>query len=218
MQLRSYTFVSHGRELTFRGPALLADLEKTVGQNAAIEAYFTAYGYDRNRDVYAKVVEKAEAATGEKRLHHTTKSKRDETKHITVYDETEKKFMERITAMKDSTKHGFVVTEEVWTQWLREANEEIGDWQYKPGSDRKPAEKFYTLADEILLRIENKTDNGKGAASEEGYRRGIENKLGVDFQSVFGDWNRDNLARALKAVDEANQRKMAEQLDAGLEE
>ncbi len=202
--LSTYTFVSLGRELTFRGPANLADLEKIVGEGEGIKAYMRLYGYERNRPVYEKLVEKVEAHTGEKRAHHINQGKKDAEKEIKVYDETEKKFIDRMIAAKK-------ITQEEVDAYHNEVNQELGDWSYDPTTSRKPAQKFYDLADDALLKIENKVQSRSGTiASEENYKAGFEKKLGIVWDSAYGEFNRDNLARAFKDVELANQRKLAD--------
>lgn len=206
MQTRQYSFVSWGNELSFTGPAKIADVEKFTGENAVIEAFFTAYGYERNRPLYLNTVARIEEHTSQKRKQHTRQGKKDAEKEIVVYDETEKDFADRMVEEK-------LISEEEVLTYLKEENEKLGEWTWKPTTDRKPAAKFYTVAQAIVDRVTNQTVLPNGAtATAELYIAGFENKLGVSFQSAFGEWNLDNVARAVKAVEEANQRKLSDSI------
>lgn len=200
MTTRKYPQNCLGVTVQFDGPSTVQELESIVGANAAIEAYMTAYGYQRNQAMYPLICEKIEGLTGEERK---SKTEGEGEKAKKVFTETAGAYINRLQS-SDTFKD--VLTDAELAKIVNETNAEVGPWTFKPVSDRKPAVPFYLTADNVLAKI------SAGQATQEQCIAKIESTLGGDFASMFGEFNRDNLARAAKAIDEKKRKEAAEEL------
>lgn len=208
---RKYEFRTLGFNLDFTGPATAEEIGRIVGNPAAAaEAFMRIYAYqDRNVSFREKFAEGLEALTGQKRLSHEETSKKDGTVS-TKFDETEQDFYNRLLVGKAYDANGELTVDipkldpADASKVAYEVNATLGDWSPSVGSDRKPAQPYYELADAYLGKIatgEISPTTGEPVTADS-ISANLEAKLGVSFAAQFGDFNRDNLARALKAWDE----------------
>lgn len=188
-----------GFTFTFNGPATAEEIGRITGNpNAAAEAFMQQYCYqDRNVQFRDKFVEAVAAHIGEGRKSHEATLKSGESK--TVYDETEQDYFNRVKAEGK-------LSDEDASRIANEVNQSIGDYSPSVGSDRKPAKKFYDDADAILAKV------AAGESTSERVIANLESKMSISFESQFGDWSRDNLARALKALSEWKERQTKNEL------
>ena len=201
--LAPYKYNVLGFELSFNGPSTAAEIATITGNpKAAEEAFMTQYAYqDRGpefRDLFSKEVENL---SGIKR-----KTKPNTMKDGTVrdvYDETEAAFLSRVREAKNDA--GVPLITEVYLLTLANTiNEQLGDWSPSVGGrSSKPSKAFYELADGALAKI------GAGQSSPEKFVSNVEAFLNVSFESTFGEFNRDNVARAFKAIDEKQKASLA---------
>jgi len=203
MSLISYPFNCLGKELSFNAPATAEEIDRIVGKPGACANAFmlNAYAYqDRNPTLREAVAKAIEEETGVARGAEQAKNAKGELrvdengKPIMRFTESEQTYVNRVMAATADAPAA--LSEERFSEILIEQNELIGDWQPSEGGrDSKPKKEFYDLADVALGHIKaDRTTNERLSAN-------IGAKLGVAFESAFGEVNRDNLARAFKAID-----------------
>ena len=209
MQTRKYKQVFLGIPLTFDGPALVSELEAIVGKDACIEAFMTAYSYQRSTQMSDPFCQKLEQLTGEERKYEVAKDGEGKPKTdrdgnvVKTYTETPGKFLARL---QTDERFRDVLTDAEVAKIAEEVSVDQGPWTFKVVSDRKPAAAYYELADSTLAKID------AGLSTQADSIAKIEAKLGVDFAATFGEYNRDNLARAAKAIADKRARETADDM------
>lgn len=190
MSNRKYDFTALGFNLTFAGPDTAVAIENAIGKPGACEdAYMQVYAYHNRGPAFRKAY--AEALAKETGIERKTRVEKAEGKEDkTINDETEQEFLNRVYATEGA------ITEADALALAQTVNDALGDWSPVAISDRKPAKPFYDKADEALAAITN------GKSTPERITTNIEAKLGIVFVSQYGEFTRDNLARAMKALDE----------------
>lgn len=202
MELTTHPQECLGFNIVFKGPKNVAELEAAVGKDAALKAYMLAYSYKRNAAMYPAICKKLEELTGEARIG-VPATKADGTPKFDENGVQEKDYsgstgetpMKYLNRIRTDTRFKDLLTDEAVRSIIEEVSTETGEWTATTVSDRIPAKAFYDVADKVLAKI----TAGQGTAEESTAK--IEAKLGGSFQSMFGEFNRDNLARAAKAID-----------------
>lgn len=194
---RRYEFKTLGFVMSFNAPANGADINRIVGREGAVEeSYFTLYAYqDRNKVFRQKFAEALEAETGVKRLTEEKPSKKEGEPAKIVFAETEDEYYNRLTLPAGEGLPA-AITEAQATVIANRVNDEIGDWSFTASNRQRVAQAYYDKADQLLAKI------GAGQGTVEESTKKIETYLGVVFSSYFGEWNRDNVARAMKEIND----------------
>ena len=195
---RTYEFKCLGITGNFVGPADVEDIERIVGKPGICQEMFMQdYTYqDRNKQLRESLATAVASLTGVAR-----KTKTDD-KGKESFTESEQEYINRLMTTKideADTNSLFVLSTEDLTRLWHETNNAIGEWSPGASSSRKPAAVFYAQADDILGKIAGGyiTADGNPASAARTTAK-LEAFLQVDFAAVYGDFNRDNLARALR--------------------
>lgn len=193
MSTKVYEFNTLGFDLQFNAPASADEIDRALGTpGACATAYLiNFYAYQiRNKAFRKQFCEELNALVPDDRKRKTTTvtgKKTGEEKE--VFDEEEQAFVNRVDAEK------LVSREDMVTLSLK-VNDEIGDWSPVSVPDRKPAKQYMDDAKSILGKI------GAGTSTNERVIANLESALSINFESQYGEFTKDNLARALKALDD----------------
>lgn len=203
MDQTTYYVNVYGVELPYKGPAKVEDIETLAGDPGCCQrAFMRADDYSgRMPEIRGRLSKALEELSGVKRLT------KDNGNQVNDKDESDKDFLDRLEGSK-------AITEDQKLQLLHKINEELGDkTSFDSTSQRKPAAKYYEMADGALAKIAAgaTAPDGETCTNERTISK-IQARLKVDFASAFGEFNRDNLARAYKAVEERAQRELAASL------
>ncbi len=196
MEKRIYNFSSIGFALSFEGPALAADIDRILGNPSATEeAFMQQYVYqDRAPEFRKALVERLIEHTGVARKTKAADPAKPDAKP--VWDETEAEYINRVELIKGDNDLP-VLTEADKLTIANEVNEAIGEWSPTTSSrSSKPAKKYYDFADGLIAKIAG------GHTTAEKVIANFEAKIQAPFSRQYGEFNRDNLARAVKDVQE----------------
>jgi hypothetical protein len=196
MEKTEYSMRTLGLDLPFIGPKNASDIANLTGDPRACEkAFMTIYGYqDRGPAVRANVADRVEKETGIERKRvpdlddngNQKKTKKGEPKWKSV--EPEEPYLNRVVAEG-------ALTQDDLNKIIREENEALGEYSFNPGRSSKPNKAFYETAQKLVDAV----DGGK--MTQERAIKNIEAQLKSAFDTTVGEFNLDNVARALELID-----------------
>lgn len=211
-ETKTYHLESLGYQLPYTAPAHAADIDRLMGAGFCASQAMKQYDYHQRgptwRENFALALEafakeQASDPANPKLLRGRSTSTHKKTgAELEKYSESEAKYINRLEAgiQDDAGNVVFILDAAEAHRIALEENEKLGDWSPTQISERKPAAKFYEGADQIIAKI------ASGARTVESYVSSLETATGMPFHTAFGEWNRDNVARALKARDEKLER------------